>query len=76
MIVVTKLNNGIYVVTEHIFSAIKTHTKSFYYDMEKLLISERVFFPDNELTRKLTNIQVEWFNRYYLPLAKRSDSNG
>ena len=61
---------GIYIVTEVLHSFGDTKITKWYYDMNKLLISEKMNFPDNELTRKLSDVEIEWFNKYYKHKAK------
>ena len=73
MITVFKIKDQeIYIVTEVLHSFRDTHCKitKWYYDMDKLLISEDPNFPTGMLTRKLSEEQIKWFNDYYLPKAK------
>jgi hypothetical protein len=60
---------GIYIVTEIIYSFKDSKITKWYYDMDKLLISEDINFPEGMLTRKLSDEQIKWFNDYYLPKA-------
>lgn len=60
----------IYIVKEVIHSFRDTKITKWYYDMDKLLISEDPNFPTGMLTRKLSEEQIKWFNDYYLPKAK------
>lgn len=61
---------GIYVVTEVIHSFTKTKVTKWYYDMDRLLISEDINFPEGMRTRKLSDDHLKWFNDHYLPKAK------
>jgi len=62
-------HQGIYIVTEIIHSFKDSKVTKWYYDMDKLLISENINFPEGMLTRKLSDEQIRWFNAYYLPKA-------
>ncbi len=61
-------HQGIYIVTEILYDDFKgSKITKWYYDMDKLLISEDINFPEGMLTRKLSDEQIRWFNAYYLP---------
>ena len=71
MITVFKIKDReIYIVTEVLHSFSNTKITKWYYDMDKLLISEDPNFPIGMLTRNLSDTQIKLFNDYYLPKAK------
>lgn len=71
MIKVLHIGGNKYKVTEIRCSFTNTIVKDWFYDMDKLLLSEKSDFPDNILTRKLNNIQIDWFNIHYKPKVKK-----
>lgn len=69
MIKVKLLSPGIYRVTEIVQGWNRDKITDWFYDMDKLLISETRDFKEGDRTRKLTASQVDRFNKYHKPKA-------
>ena len=65
MITVKILEPGMYKLTETIMSCGDSKISHWYYDFNRNLISEHPDFPDSMKTRPISDVQRDWFNKYY-----------
>jgi len=48
-----------------------THS-TFYHDLNRNLVSEKIDFPDEMITRTMTETDIDWFEKYHRKLAIRA----
>lgn len=72
MLQVTEMEKNVYKVRQIVYSFFNTEITDHYYDMDKLLISELPNFSEGMRTRKLTQSQIDWFNKYLKPKASNT----
>jgi len=64
MILVKKIDESVYQVTESFVSFFETKISRWYYDTKRMLISEKPNFPDSMLTRKMDEHQYDNLMRW------------
>ena len=67
MLTLKQIDNNVYHLTETSMGWHDTTTTNWYYDLDQKLVSEKRDFPKGLYTRELTDIRLDWFNKYYLP---------
>lgn len=75
MITLKEIDNNIFELKVTIFGFTGSLTNLWYWDLDKKLISERREFPDNFLTRQLTQLQLDRFEKHYKPLIIKRNKN-